>query len=141
VCRGGRAGAVARKKNATSRRAETLPEQQQDQIGQGKTPQTQMTLPISKTMFNAHAPTIQADHLGGGRNPLVAAFELHPLGQEAGDSGEMETSIAEADAQGEPEEGAGQAGEVLSDGTTKLREVGLDQSSGGEGETLIHLYK
>jgi len=37
--------------------------------------------------------------------------------------------------------GAGQAGEVLSDGTTKLREIGLDQSANGEGEILIHLYK
>jgi hypothetical protein len=53
----------------------------------------------------------------------------------------METSIAKADTQREAEEGAGQAGEVLSDGTTKLREIGLDQSADGEGELLIHLYK
>jgi len=80
VCRGGHAGAVVRKKGAASRRADPA-QQQQDQIGQvnpinsrrmrsgfctGAQPASQMTLPISKTMFNAHALAIQADHSAVG---------------------------------------------------------------------------
>ena len=66
----------------------------------------------------------------------------------------METSIAKADTQREPQEGAGQAGEVLSDGTAKLREMCLHQSADGgipstapalfaklEGSKYLHLRK
>src|SRR5947207_5995398 len=75
------------------------------------------------------------------RKPLITAFEVHPLGQDTGDGGEMQTSIAKAHTQREPQEGTGQPGEVLSDGTTKLREIRLDQSADGGGKFLIHLYK
>jgi hypothetical protein len=68
---------------------------------------------------------------------LQKAFEVHPLGQ--GDGGEVETSVAEADTQVEPEEGTGQAREVLSDGTPQLREICLNQSASSRSRWLVLL--
>src|SRR5947207_5687745 len=38
------------------------------------------------------------------RKPLITAFEVHPLGQDTGDGGKMQTSIAKAHTQREPQE-------------------------------------
>jgi hypothetical protein len=63
--------------------------------------------------------------------PFIAAFELDFLWQDASDGGEMESAIAKADAQGQPEEGTGQTGEVIAYGAAKAGEVGFDQGAIG----------